>query len=90
MGEIDGRVVIEVDDYELFDFVQDHLVEACELEPEFLDLPPAGPYRLFFAVSVPASTVTAAISMLDPSRWSASSRSTAGAAPPDGRPRQPC
>lgn len=33
--EESGRVVVEVGDYELFDFVDDHLTENCDLEYEF-------------------------------------------------------
>ncbi|MEQ8210665.1 MAG: hypothetical protein RH917_12615 [Lacipirellulaceae bacterium] len=34
--EADGRVVVIVDDYELFDFVEDYLIEDCDFDvPEF-------------------------------------------------------
>ncbi len=35
VDKINSRVVVRVRDYELFDYIQDHLVETHDLEPEF-------------------------------------------------------
>ncbi len=63
----DGRVVVEVVDYELRDMVEDHLAEECDLEYEYL-MPAieGGPAcRMVFPPGVLLSEVIDALNLLD-------------------------
>ena len=65
----EGGVVVEVDGYELFDWVDDHLTEQCSLISEY-HLPPknAGePWRLYFNPEVEAQEMVERLLELDAS-----------------------
>ena len=34
--EAEGRVVVTIDDYELFDYVENFLIEQCDLEYDYM------------------------------------------------------
>lgn len=69
LGEGD-RCIVVVEDYELFDFVEDFLVEERDLSCEYLiskDRPGGEIVTMFFPPGVTAELIEASVSSLSPS-----------------------
>lgn len=68
LGEEGGRIVVQVDDDELFDFVEDFLTESSNLTCEHVLLPVdvESVNTMYFPVGVSRHTVEAALRKLDP------------------------
>lgn len=63
-SEKDGRVLLEVDDTELFDFVDDFLTEQCDLDYEHVILGPKR-HTIIFPPGTSIETVNSALNQLD-------------------------
>jgi hypothetical protein len=63
-----GELCIEVDDNELWDFVQDYLWDNFQLTEEYVEFPTArdsSPFKSYFATDVKAEELISALSKLD-------------------------
>ena len=64
----DERVTVEVEDTELYDFVEDHLIEVCDLEPLGVTSSDRGPlcvHTMSFPTDIPIQTIQEALQKLD-------------------------
>lgn len=68
LGEEDGRVVVQVEDDELFDFVDDYLTETCDLAFESVRLSDSvePTNTMLFPIGTVRDTVEVALRKLDP------------------------
>lgn len=68
LGEEGGRIVVQVADYELFDFVGDHLTETCEIAYESVrfanSIEPMN--TMIFPFGTDRAKVDVALNKLDP------------------------
>ena len=87
----EGRTVLTVEDTELFDLVEDHLLENFDLRYEWVQVERhAGlqRYRMTFPVEADAAAVTLALNALDPAElervFLLNNSTSAGAAVPSG------
>ena len=62
----DGRTIVQVDDEELFDFVDDFLTEECGLDYDFVSTSTDGTRTIHFPDETSRDAVTAALERLDP------------------------
>lgn len=65
----DGRVTVEVEDTELYDFVEDHLIEVCNLEFVGATSSNRGSlcvYTMFFPKDIAIETLQDALQKIDP------------------------
>ena len=64
----EGRVIVDVDDLELFDFVEDHLIEGCDLCYEYLlpKRPLSQVVTMAFPTHISLDRVLTALLKLDP------------------------
>ena len=65
-GVKEGRVVLEIHDVELSDFVEDYLTENCELTPE-ASTNRNGSVVFYFDAKIPLKKVREALMKLSPS-----------------------
>ena len=63
--EEDGRVVLQVDDTELSDFVEDFLTEQCGLDYQIVESAGRNRHAIIFPLGTSIETVNSALSQLD-------------------------
>ncbi len=65
----EGITKIEVEDTELFDFIEDYLTEDCDIEYDYMEMSKRNTltvYTMFFSKNFPKEAIEAALAKLEP------------------------